>query len=144
MTSMALYNPVSCSTPLHFTHNYKKTAPPLTLSLIGRPTDQNLKLGCRNTSSRRRISGVTRAGPSTSSYIFAFVLPLSLLAVTIFTSNRIADKLDQKFLEEVAINEAILEAEEDDDEEVNIPSEKESAPPRIRNRPKRKVEPSST
>lgn len=47
-------------------------------------------------------------------------------------------------MSQVAINEAILEAEEDDDEEVNIPSEKESAAPRIRNRPKRKVEPSST
>ncbi|CAI9769462.1 unnamed protein product [Fraxinus pennsylvanica] len=138
---MALYNPVSCSTQLHFTHNYKKTPPPLTLSLKGCFAAQNPKSGCRNTSSRRRISVVTRAGPSTSSYIFAFVLPLSLLAVTVFTSIRIADKLDQKFLEEVAINEAILEAEEDD--EAKIHSEKEPAPPRIRNRPKRKVEPSS-
>ncbi|KAH6813859.1 high chlorophyll fluorescence 153 [Perilla frutescens var. frutescens] len=49
---------------------------------------------------RRGISVVTRAGPSTTTYIFAFVFPLTLLAVTFFTSIRIADKLDQKFLEE--------------------------------------------
>ncbi|CAI9764731.1 unnamed protein product [Fraxinus pennsylvanica] len=142
MTSIVTYSPVSCSTRLHFTHNYNTTPPPLTLSLKGHSTAQNLKVGYQNTSSRR-VSVVTRAGPSTSSYIFAFVLPLSLLAVTVVTSIRIADKLDQKFLEEVAINQAILEAEEDEDE-VNIPSENEPVPPRIRNRPKREVEPSST
>ena len=44
---------------------------------------------------------VTRAGPSTSSYVFAFVFPLSLLAVTIFTSLRVDDKLEREFREEV-------------------------------------------
>lgn len=45
---------------------------------------------------------VTRAGGiSSGSYIFALVFPLSLLAITIFTSARVADNLDQKFLEEV-------------------------------------------
>ncbi|CAA3022400.1 HIGH CHLOROPHYLL FLUORESCENCE 153 [Olea europaea subsp. europaea] len=139
---MASYRPVSCSTRLHFTHNYDTTRLPLTLSLNVHSTAQNLKGRYRNTSSRRRISVVPRAGPSTSSYIFAFVLPISLLAVTVVTSMRIVDKLDQKFLEEVAINQAILEAKEDEDE-VNIPLENEPAAPRTRNRPKREVEPSS-
>jgi hypothetical protein len=44
---------------------------------------------------------VTRAGLSANSYVLAFLLPLSLLAATIFTSIRIADKLDQDYLEEV-------------------------------------------
>ncbi|TXG55908.1 hypothetical protein EZV62_017221 [Acer yangbiense] len=46
---------------------------------------------------------VTRAGPTTSNYIFAFVLPLSLLAITVFASIKVADKLDDEFLEEVLI-----------------------------------------
>ena len=49
----------------------------------------------------RGLSVVTRAGPSTSSYVFAFVFPLSLLAVTIFTSLRVDDKLEREFREEV-------------------------------------------
>lgn len=44
---------------------------------------------------------------------------------------------------QLAVNQAILEAEENDDE-VPISSEKEPAPGRTRNRPKREVEPSST
>lgn len=44
---------------------------------------------------------VVRASPGVNSYIFAFVLPLSLLAVTTFVSIRIADKLDDEFLQEV-------------------------------------------
>ncbi|PIN02534.1 hypothetical protein CDL12_24953 [Handroanthus impetiginosus] len=110
----------------------------------GGTVERILQVGRRETS-RRVISVVTRAGPSTTSYIFAFVFPLSLLAVTIFTSVRIADKLDEKFFEELAVNEAILEAEgnddEDDDGEVPIPPEKEPTPIRSRNRPKREVEP---
>ncbi|KAL3648210.1 hypothetical protein CASFOL_007634 [Castilleja foliolosa] len=97
----------------------------------------------RRKPSQRGISVVTRAGPSATSYIFAFVLPLSLLGVTIFTSARIADKLDQKFFEELSVNQAILEAEENSDE-VAVSLEKEAAPTRSRNRPKREVEPSST
>ncbi|EPS72126.1 hypothetical protein M569_02634, partial [Genlisea aurea] len=41
------------------------------------------------------------AGPSTVSYAVAFFLPVSLLVVTVITSIRVADKLDQKYLEEV-------------------------------------------
>ncbi|KAF9688742.1 hypothetical protein SADUNF_Sadunf01G0019700 [Salix dunnii] len=49
---------------------------------------------------RRGLTVVTRAGLSANSYVLAFLLPLSLLAATIFTSIRIADKLDQDYLEE--------------------------------------------
>lgn len=81
---------------------------------------------------------MTRAGPSSTSYIFAFVFPLSLLAITIFTSIRIADKLDKKFYEEMAINEAIREDEEEDSNS-GISVKEEPALPRTRNRPKREV-----
>ncbi|KAK9912947.1 hypothetical protein M0R45_036779 [Rubus argutus] len=80
---------------------------------------------------------VTRAGPTVNQYVFAFVLPLSLVAFTVFTSIRIADKLDRDYLEEVAINQAIRETDEDD--EVDVSSEEKSALPRTRNRPKREV-----
>ncbi|KAL6288648.1 hypothetical protein ACE6H2_006158 [Prunus campanulata] len=53
----------------------------------------------------RGLTVVTRAGPTTNQYVFAFVLPLSLIAVTVFTSMRIADKLDEDFLEEESENE---------------------------------------
>lgn len=87
---------------------------------------------------RRGSAVVTRAGPSSTSYIFAFVFPLSLLAITIFTSIRIADKLDKKFYEEMAINEAIREDEEEDSDS-GISVKGEPALPRTRNRPKREV-----
>ncbi|XP_061344008.1 uncharacterized protein LOC133289982 [Gastrolobium bilobum] len=103
--------------------------------------------GCR----KPRVSTVvTRAGPSTSSYVFAFALPFSLLAITAFTSIRIAEKLDQQYLEEMAINEAIMEADEyedddedededdDDDNDMETYLQDEPALPR-RNRPKREA-----
>lgn len=52
----------------------------------------------------RRIRGcsvVARAGPSTSSYVLAFAIPATLIAATVFTSIKIADKLDEDFLEDV-------------------------------------------
>lgn len=52
----------------------------------------------------RGLTVVTRAGPSTSSYVFAFALPLSLLAITILVSLRIGERLDREFLEEVMGN----------------------------------------
>ncbi|KAK4738120.1 hypothetical protein R3W88_001817 [Solanum pinnatisectum] len=101
---------------------------------------QNLKLKKKKS---RGLSVVTRAGGiSSGSYIFALVFPLSLLAITIFTSARVADNLDQKFLEELAVNETIAEGEEDDGSAVT-PLEEKPATPRTRNRPKREVEPSS-
>ncbi|KAF5445935.1 hypothetical protein F2P56_031606 [Juglans regia] len=101
----------------------------------------------------RGLTAITRAGLSTSSYVFAFALPLSLLAITIFASIRVADKLDRDFLRELALNQAIREANEeendddddddDDDEEeeddIKIFLEKEPALQRTRNRPKREV-----
>ncbi|KAJ0039134.1 hypothetical protein Pint_23852 [Pistacia integerrima] len=110
-------------------------------------------LGSRFSPRTRGLTVVTRAGPSTSSYVFAFVLPLSLLAITVFTSLRVADQLDQKFLEELIINEAMREEDEEDDEEgrddgsdskedeVKIFVEKVQEPvlPRTRNRPKREA-----
>ncbi|XP_044488188.1 uncharacterized protein LOC123212974 [Mangifera indica] len=118
-------------------------------------------LGFRFSPKTRGLTVVTRAGPSTSSYVFAFLLPLSLLAGTVFTSLRIADRLDQKFLEELILNEAMREAEEEDDDnddegddegkdfdgsdskkdEVKIFAEKIQEPvlPHTRNRPKREV-----
>lgn len=59
--------------------------------------------GLRGWKTRTRdLTVVTRAAPSTSSYIFAFVLPLSLIVITVLTSIRVADKLDRDFLEEVS------------------------------------------
>ncbi|CAN1316525.1 hypothetical protein LINPERPRIM_LOCUS30097 [Linum perenne] len=83
----------------------------------------------------RGWSVVRRAGPSTSSYVFAFALPLSLLIFTIFTSIRISDKLDEDYLEEV-IKEGVQVSPEE--EEVMLPQPALSGS-RIRNRPKRQV-----
>ncbi|MED6128593.1 hypothetical protein PIB30_099410 [Stylosanthes scabra] len=98
-----------------------------------------------------------RAGPTSSSIAFAIGLPLSLLAVTVLTSLRIANKLDQQFYEEMAMNEAIMEADEDyedDDEDedyyndaddegadddAETPIQQEPALPRTRNRPIREA-----
>ncbi|KAE9445834.1 hypothetical protein RHGRI_014400 [Rhododendron griersonianum] len=90
----------------------------------------------------RGLSLVTRGAPGTSTYIFAFFLPLSLLAITVFTSIRIADKLDRDFLEEMAINQAIMEADEEDGD-AGMPLEEKPSLPRTRNRPKREAETSS-
>ncbi|KAJ4977565.1 hypothetical protein NE237_008345 [Protea cynaroides] len=51
----------------------------------------------------------TRAGPSANSLIFAFVLPLSLLVATIFTSIKIADKLDRDYLEDLVLYQSMKE-----------------------------------
>ncbi|GJU86687.1 hypothetical protein Tco_1294233 [Tanacetum coccineum] len=83
---------------------------------------------------------VTRGGaPGASTYLFAFIFPLSLLAVTIFTSVKISDKLDRDFYEEMEVNQAILEAEDEDDVVV-APTQEEPHRSRTRNRPKREAE----
>ncbi|XP_058107190.1 uncharacterized protein LOC131250851 [Magnolia sinica] len=102
-----------------------------------------LNCGWKRSSSscRKKRLVVVRAGPpSNTSLIFAFVFPLSLLIVTIFTSIRIADKLDRDYLEELAINKEIME-EDGEDGDMIIPVEEEQAPalPRSRNRPKREA-----
>ncbi|KAL6009979.1 hypothetical protein ACLOJK_000410 [Asimina triloba] len=101
--------------------------------------------GVGSLSGTKRRTVVAAGQPSTTSLIFAFVFPLSLLLVTILTSIRIADKLDQQYLEELALNEEIMEEDmmEEEGQEVNIPypAEEEPAPavPRSRNRPKREA-----
>nr|XP_043610989.1 uncharacterized protein LOC122582635 [Erigeron canadensis] len=84
---------------------------------------------------------VTRGGaPGATTYLFAFLFPLSLLAVTIFTSIQISDKLDRDFYQEMEVNQSILEAD-DEDLDVVVPTEDEEPPrARTRNRPKREVE----
>lgn len=103
----------------------------------------------RDISSRGlNLKVVTRAGASSSSYVFALVLPLSLLALTVFASLKLDDKLERQYLEELVINEAMNEQEEqydedddDDDDDQVLLEEKllEPALPRTRNRPKREV-----
>ncbi|KAK1427771.1 hypothetical protein QVD17_16466 [Tagetes erecta] len=87
---------------------------------------------------RRGSLAVTRAGaPGSTTYLFAFLFPLSLLAVTIFTSIKISDKLDRDFYQELEVNQSILEAE---DEDVTPIFEEPPSQQRTRNRPKREAE----
>ncbi|KAE9584843.1 hypothetical protein Lal_00024185 [Lupinus albus] len=148
-------------------------SPPPSSTALPFPISPELRFSAAVVSHRRKPRGATvttRAGPSTSSLVFAFTLPLSLVAVTAFASIRIADKLDQKFLEEMAMNEAIMEVDEfdkenDDDEDededddvetylqeepviphaLNLPDvdtylQEEPTLSRARNRPKREAE----
>ncbi|TVU08617.1 hypothetical protein EJB05_42026 [Eragrostis curvula] len=68
---------------------------------------------------RRRGLMVVRAGgpPSTNALILAFVLPLSLIVGTVITAARVADDLDERFLREMEVNQAILEENKASDEE---------------------------
>ncbi|KAF8097554.1 hypothetical protein N665_0286s0062 [Sinapis alba] len=107
--------------------------PPPANSMAGR-----LCLNRRN----RECSYVTRAGPSTSSYLLAFAIPATLIAATVFTSAKIADKLDDDFLEDIALNQAIKAAEEGENAEGEISLDdliKEPVLQRTRKRPKREV-----
>ncbi|CAN6911930.1 unnamed protein product [Brassica oleracea] len=102
----------------------------------------------------RRISDcsvVARAGPSTSSYLLAFAIPATLIAATVFTSAKIADKLDDDFLEDVrlpayslqiALNQAIKAAEDGENAQGETSLDdliKEPVLQRTRKRPKREV-----
>ncbi|CAA7015254.1 unnamed protein product [Microthlaspi erraticum] len=90
----------------------------------------------------RECSVVARAGPSTSSYLFAFAIPATLIAATVFTSIKIADKLDEDFLEDIALNQAIKAAEDGENAEGEISLDdliKEPVLQRTRQRPKREV-----
>ncbi|MQL72408.1 hypothetical protein Taro_004736 [Colocasia esculenta] len=93
---------------------------------------------------------LARAGPpSTATLVFVFVFPLSLVIGTIFASARIAYQLDEKFLQELAMNKAIMEEKEEGEDEapatledeqfITAPMEVASAAPRTRNRPKREA-----
>ncbi|OVA03692.1 hypothetical protein BVC80_875g5 [Macleaya cordata] len=88
---------------------------------------------------KRGLAVVTRAAPTTTNLIFAFVFPLSLILVTVFTSIRIADKLDQDYLEELAINQAIMEGKDENEDSPTSIEEKPAELPRTRNRPKREA-----
>ncbi|KAH7667204.1 hypothetical protein IHE45_12G044300 [Dioscorea alata] len=145
-----------CSSPKAYskpTHSYTLSSPPHTTL----PSHQPLLLRChRPRRPKRSDSILVRAGPpSSSTLILAFVLPLSLLIGTILVSIRIADDLDEKFVKELLMNEAMAEEEEygvedaedddDDDESDNEPRvlelEEAAAPatPRVRNRPKKEI-----
>ncbi|KAI3905593.1 hypothetical protein MKX01_036502 [Papaver californicum] len=89
---------------------------------------------------KRGFAIVTRAAPTTANLIFAFVFPLTLLLVTIFTSIKIADKLDQDYVEELAINQAIMEGkDEKEDSLASLEEEEPATVTRTRNRPKREA-----
>ncbi|KAL5708646.1 hypothetical protein ACHQM5_019416 [Ranunculus cassubicifolius] len=104
---------------------------------------------------KRGLGVITRAGPpSTNQLIFAFVMPITLVLATVFASIRIADKLDEDYLEELMQEQAMMQGKEpeiekegeDDftmvDEKNAVPTWAEEKPtaPRIRNRPKREAE----
>uniref|UniRef100_A0A1J3IUB1 High chlorophyll fluorescence 153 n=1 Tax=Noccaea caerulescens TaxID=107243 RepID=A0A1J3IUB1_NOCCA len=92
--------------------------------------------------SNRDRSVVARAGPSTSSYLLAFAIPATLIAATVFTSIKIADKLDVDFLEDIALNQAIKAAEDGENADGDISLDdliKEPVLKRTRQRPKREV-----
>uniref|UniRef100_A0A0E0JTG8 High chlorophyll fluorescence 153 n=1 Tax=Oryza punctata TaxID=4537 RepID=A0A0E0JTG8_ORYPU len=108
---------------------------------------------------RRRRSMVVRAGgpPSTNVLILAFVLPLSLFVGTLITAARVSDDLDERFLREMEFNKAIMEENEDFEQDGGVEDEEEeeedaaqpapveegvlvAAAPRTRNRPKREVQ----
>ncbi|CAI9102890.1 OLC1v1001257C1 [Oldenlandia corymbosa var. corymbosa] len=137
----------SISPATHHSHHHR---PPSQCfpSMASFPNWQRLNLDVgfqkqqQRKSQNRGSRVITFAGPSTTTYIFAFVFPMSLIAVTVFTSIKIADELDRKFLEEVALNQEIMESEEGGTEPVPLDLEKPEVP-RKRNRPKREVEASS-
>jgi hypothetical protein len=92
-TLFLISNPISHATksftfPSFRTLPSRNSPPPLVLNACRRP---------------RGATVLTRAGANASSYAFAIALPLSLLAVTVFTALRIGQKLDQDFYEEVKI-----------------------------------------
>lgn len=99
MAGLLIFNPTSFVLSLPTTATRASFKPPhkVYFPAVRFPGDPI----CRETRPRG-LTVVTRAGPSTSSYIFAFLLPFSLVLITVFTSIRVADKLDEDFLEEVS------------------------------------------
>ncbi|XP_052171741.1 uncharacterized protein LOC127787709 [Diospyros lotus] len=129
----------SASPTLHLTAN---SPPRRLLASASIPNSASLHFFCRRKT--KGLSVVTRAAPGASTYVFALVLPLSLLAITVFTSIRIADKLDKAFIEEIAMNQAIMGADEEEGGDAAMPLEEKPLVSRTRNRPKREAESSST
>ncbi|KAL5762604.1 hypothetical protein ACOSP7_018868 [Xanthoceras sorbifolium] len=111
--------------------------------------------------SRRKARGlttgvVTRAGPSIGTYLYALSLPVGLIVLTALAALKVAEQQDQAYFEELIIEEAMKEGDEDkdgdEDEDVEedggneydseTPLEEkiqELAVPRTRNRPKREA-----
>ncbi|CAI0560306.1 unnamed protein product [Linum tenue] len=112
--------------------------PPLLLHLPAQHPSLLLAGGGRRKKTERGWTVVRRAGPSTSSYIFALALPLSLLVFTVFTSIRIADKLDSDYLEEEDVDGADI-ATGQEELQLPVPAFGGSSRTRTRNRPKREV-----
>ncbi|KAG1371165.1 hypothetical protein COCNU_16G002590 [Cocos nucifera] len=163
--SILALSPAPSSSPRHF----NKYAAAAATFFPSRPSSFRTRAlalagSLRSGGRRRERKLVVRTGPpTTNSLILAFVLPFSLIAGTIFTSIRIADRLDEKYLEELAMNQAIVEeneaAAEDDENETEIAEkaitaaagvdgdgkillqkeEEVAAVPRARNRPRRGV-----
>ncbi|KAF8110856.1 hypothetical protein N665_0078s0049 [Sinapis alba] len=112
------------------------------LSALSQPLFPPPVRGLCFTRRSRDCSVVVRAGPSTSSYLLAFAIPATLIAATVFTSAKIADKLDDDFLEDIALNQAIKAAEDGENAEGEISLDdliKEPVLQRTRKRPKREV-----
>ncbi|XP_078446831.1 high chlorophyll fluorescence 153 [Wolffia australiana] len=123
------------------------TRPPIAVRLSrggGFDLDRPIRHGSR------RIEGfVVRAGPpSASTLAFAFVFPLSMVLGTVFASIRIADQLDEKYLQELSRNGSEMVEKEDenggkDDQFITVGAatsiEESSSAPRRRNRPKREA-----
>ncbi|KAI3968182.1 hypothetical protein MKX01_018485 [Papaver californicum] len=108
-------------------------------NLFAQITTHNL-LHHHHKQKKRGFAIVTRAAPTTANLVFAFVFPLTLLLVTIFTSIKIADKLDQDYVEELAINQAIMEGKDEKEDSLALLEEEEPATvTRTRNRPKREA-----
>ncbi|XP_050231793.1 uncharacterized protein LOC126680673 [Mercurialis annua] len=135
MATFLILNSLSPALPIHTTAYARATFKPLHVQTIrfagdGKP--------------RRSLSVITRAAPSTTTYVVAFLIPLSMLIGTIITSLRISDKLDRDYLEELAINQAIRDADEegDDDDGISLEDEVNQRAlqgTKTRNRPKREA-----
>lgn len=100
---------------------------------------------------------MTRAGPTANQFVLAFTLPLALVIITVFAALRISDKLDERYLEEILLSEAMKETDDDDeddgddeeedydddddDDDIELPIEPPpmTLTPRTRNRPKREI-----
>ncbi|KAF3437383.1 hypothetical protein FNV43_RR20136 [Rhamnella rubrinervis] len=136
MAGLLIFNPTPFGLSLSATATRASFKPPhkVLFPAVRFPGDPM----CRKTRPRG-LTVVTRASPSTSTYIFAFLLPFSLILITVFTSIRIADKLDEDFLEEFSINQAIRESNGEEEDDVDLSIQEEPARPRTRDRPKREI-----
>lgn len=102
-------NPSAAHTPSCRLHHWRPPKASLSFPHLP-PAALALHLGGRGRlrqrqqlETRRGDCLLARAGPpSTATLVFAFVFPLSLIIGTIFASVRIADQLDEKFLQEVS------------------------------------------